>query len=185
MITVENLKKNYGFAKALRGISFQVQRGEVLGFLGPNGAGKSTTMKILTGFLLPTGGRASVDGLDVVEDSLEVRRKIGYLPESTPLYAEMRVDDYLRFAAEIRGVPGSRLRAAVGRVVDDSIVVLENTYRYIQKGDDTKTSALEGTREVAIAIFSSTLTTVAVFLPLGLFGGLIGSFFLPFGLGLL
>ena len=119
MIKVESLTKTYGLTHALQGISFNVQRGEVIGFLGPNGAGKSTTMKILTGYLLPTGGRAWIDGLDVVEESLEVRRRIGYLPESTPLYTEMRVDDYLRFVAEIRGVPNSRIRAAVSRVVDE------------------------------------------------------------------
>lgn len=118
MIEVDKLQKNYGFARALKGISFSVRRGEVVGFLGPNGAGKSTTMKILTGYLLPSGGRASIAGLDVVEQSLEVRRRIGYLPESTPLYGEMRVDDYLRFCAEIRGVEAGRVRGAVGRAVE-------------------------------------------------------------------
>jgi ABC-2 type transport system ATP-binding protein len=118
MIEVTELTKNYGTAHALKGISFEVKRGDVLGFLGPNGAGKSTTMKILTGYLLPSGGRATVDGLDVVERSLDVRRRIGYLPESTPLYTEMLVHEYLRFAAEIRGVPGSEVRRAVARVVD-------------------------------------------------------------------
>jgi ABC-2 type transport system ATP-binding protein len=118
MIEVDNLTKFYGPARALDGISFRVARGEVIGFLGPNGAGKSTTMKILTGYLLPSSGRATIDGLDVVDDSLEVRRRIGYLPESTPLYTEMRVDEYLRFAAEIRGVASSRVKAAVDRVVE-------------------------------------------------------------------
>ncbi len=118
MIKVENLSKSYGPAVALDGISFEVNRGEIVGFLGPNGAGKSTTMKILTGFLLPTSGSATVDGLDVVEQSLEVRRRIGYLPESTPLYTEMRVDEYLRFTAEIRGVARNKTRSAVSRVVE-------------------------------------------------------------------
>ena len=117
MIEVEQLRKDYGLAHALNGISFRVQRGEVIGFLGPNGAGKSTTMKILTCFLLPTSGRASVDGFDVVEHSLQVRSRIGYLPESTPLYGEMRVDDYLRFCAEIRGVPADKRRIAIDRAV--------------------------------------------------------------------
>jgi ABC-2 type transport system ATP-binding protein len=117
MIEVEQLRKDYGLAHALRGISFRVQRGEVIGFLGPNGAGKSTTMKILTCFLLPTSGRASVDGFDVVEHSLQVRSRIGYLPESTPLYGEMRVDDYLRFCAEIRGVAVGKRKAAIDRAV--------------------------------------------------------------------
>ncbi|MBZ0151904.1 MAG: ABC transporter ATP-binding protein [Planctomycetes bacterium] len=118
MIEVDRLEKNYGLARALKGISFQVAKGEVIGFLGPNGAGKSTTMKILTGYLLPTGGRASVAGHDVVADSLQVRRNIGYLPESTPLYGEMRVDDYLQFCADIRGVPRRRQRAAIARAVE-------------------------------------------------------------------
>ncbi|MCA8977414.1 MAG: ATP-binding cassette domain-containing protein, partial [Planctomycetes bacterium] len=117
MIEVQQLAKSYGFARALKGISFQVSKGEVIGFLGPNGAGKSTTMKILCGYLLPSGGQASVGGLDVVERSLEVRRRIGYLPETTPLYAEMRVDDYLRFVAAIRGVPWGRRKAAIARAV--------------------------------------------------------------------
>lgn len=118
MIRVESLCKNYGPARALRGVSFEVARGEVVGFIGPNGAGKSTTMKILTGYLLPTSGQAWIDGLDVVARSLEVRRRIGYLPESTPLYGEMTVRDYLHFAAEIRGVRGSSVRPAVDRVVE-------------------------------------------------------------------
>ncbi len=118
MIEVERLEKSYGFARALKGISFQVAKGEVIGFLGPNGAGKSTTMKILTGYLLPSGGRAAVAGHDVVAESLAVRRCIGYLPESTPLYTEMRVDEYLRFCAEIRGVPAGRCKAAIARAVE-------------------------------------------------------------------
>ncbi|GAB4141165.1 MAG: ATP-binding cassette domain-containing protein [Planctomycetota bacterium] len=118
MIEVERLEKNYGYARALKGISFQVSQGEVIGFLGPNGAGKSTTMKILTGYLLPSGGSARVDGMDVVERSLDVRRRIGYLPESTPLYGEMRVDEYLRFCAEIRDVPHRERSSAISRAIE-------------------------------------------------------------------
>ncbi|MSR38006.1 MAG: ATP-binding cassette domain-containing protein [Planctomycetes bacterium] len=117
MIEVDRLTKNYGLARALKGISFSVKRGEVVGFLGPNGAGKSTTMKVLTGYLLPTSGRAQIAGHDVVDESLEVRRRIGYLPESTPLYSEMRVDEYLRFCAEIRGVTAVRRVTAIDRAV--------------------------------------------------------------------
>jgi ABC-2 type transport system ATP-binding protein len=117
MIEVDKLTKDYGLTHALKGISFAVQRGEVVGFLGPNGAGKSTTMKILTGYLLPTSGRAAIAGFDVVGDSLAVRRRIGYLPESTPLYGEMRVDEYLRFCADIRNVPADRRKAAIDRAV--------------------------------------------------------------------
>ena len=118
MIEVEQLAMSYGFALALKGVSFTVQKGEVVGFLGPNGAGKSTTMKILTGYLLPTSGHASVAGHDVVADSVAARRRIGYLPETTPLYGEMRVDEYLRFCAEIRGIPADRQRGAIGRAVE-------------------------------------------------------------------
>ena len=117
MIEVDKLTKDYGLTHALKAISFTVQRGEVVGFLGPNGAGKSTTMKILTGYLLPTSGRATIAGFDVVADSLAVRRRIGYLPESTPLYGEMRVDEYLRFCADIRAVPADRRKAAIDRAV--------------------------------------------------------------------
>ena len=117
MIEVDRLEKSYGFARALKGISFSVRKGEVIGFLGPNGAGKSTTMKILTGYLAPSGGTGTIDGLDVVTDSLAVRARIGYLPESTPLYADMRVDDYLRFCAEIRGVAAKNLTSAIARAV--------------------------------------------------------------------
>ena len=117
MIEVDRLEKSYGFARALKGISFSVSKGEVIGFLGPNGAGKSTTMKILTGYLAPSGGSGAVNGLDVAKDSLAVRAMIGYLPESTPLYADMRVDEYLSFCAEIRGVSASSRKAALARAV--------------------------------------------------------------------
>ena len=118
MIEVERLEKSYGFARALKGISFSVSKGEVVGFLGPNGAGKSTTMKILTGYLAPSSGGGTVNGHDVVRESLRVRECVGYLPESTPLYGEMRVDDYLAFVAEIRGVTARDRRAKVARAVD-------------------------------------------------------------------
>ncbi len=104
MIEVEGLTKYYGDFPALKDVSFSVQQGEILAFLGPNGAGKSTTMKILTGYIAPTAGRASIDGLDVVDQSLAVRRRIGYLPETTPLYYEMQVDEFLKFTARLRGI---------------------------------------------------------------------------------
>ncbi len=117
MITVDNLVKMYGPAPALQGVSFTVPTGQVLGFLGPNGAGKSTTMKILTGYLYATSGRAEVDGIDVGDNPLEVRRRVGYLPETNPLYADMRVDDYLSFVAQVRRVPRAELRSHLDRVV--------------------------------------------------------------------
>ncbi len=119
MIQVENLKKHYGPTQALTGVSFEVPRGEVLGFVGPNGAGKTTTMKILTGFLYPDEGSAKLGGLDVLEQPLEARKLVGYLPESNPLYMEMSVISYLRFAADIRGVEGRYRKAAVEKVVKD------------------------------------------------------------------
>ncbi len=110
MIEVENLRKCYGPTVAVDSISFSVQPREVLGFLGPNGAGKSTTMKVLTGYLLPDGGAARVGGVDVTENPIEARRKIGYLPENAPLYLEMNVLEYLGFICDVRRIPGSERR---------------------------------------------------------------------------
>lgn len=116
MIQAQNLGKMYGEYAALRDVTFDVQKGEVLGFLGPNGAGKTTTMRILTGYMPPSSGTARVAGFDVFEDSIEVRRRIGYLPESVPLYSEMSVWDYLDFAARLRDV--SNRDAAVERAME-------------------------------------------------------------------
>ncbi len=116
MIDVSNLKKSYGEIEALKGISFKIAKGEIVGFLGPNGAGKSTTMKILTGFTPQTDGDVTVDGLDIGRDSLKVRAKIGYLPESTPLYTEMLVYDYLAYVATIRGIPKREVPARIAKV---------------------------------------------------------------------
>jgi len=118
MISVENLTKIYGGQKALDSVSFQVHDGEVLGFLGPNGAGKSTTMKIITGFIAPSDGTVKVNDLDVVDDSFKVRQKIGYLPETNPLYTEMKVHEYLRFVASARQIPKEKEMQAIRRMVD-------------------------------------------------------------------
>jgi ABC-2 type transport system ATP-binding protein len=118
MIDVRNLTKAYPGAVALDGISFSVEKGQVVGFLGPNGAGKSTTMRILTGFIAPTSGSATVAGFDVVRQSLEVRRRVGYLPENNPLYPEMRVREYLSFRATIRQVPRARRGPAVDSAIE-------------------------------------------------------------------
>ncbi len=104
MIEVSNLTKTYPGVVAVDGLTFKVDRGEIVGFLGPNGAGKSTTMRILTCFIAPTSGSARVAGFDVVERSMDVRRRVGYLPESNALYTEMRVEEYLLFRARIRGL---------------------------------------------------------------------------------
>ena len=113
MIKVEGLTKRYGRTTAVRNISFEVEKGEIVGFLGPNGAGKTTTMRILTGFLPPTEGTASVDGMDVQEQPIEVKRRIGYLPESPPVYPEMTVWDYLEFVARLKGIATGRIGPGV------------------------------------------------------------------------
>ena len=118
MIEVEHLTKYYGTHLAVDDISFPVEKGEILGFLGPNGAGKSTTMKIITGFLSPTDGVVRINGYDIVDQSLDARRQIGYLPEHPPLYLDMTVKDYLEFAASIRGVTRANIRGCVSSVVE-------------------------------------------------------------------
>lgn len=107
VIKIESLDKRFGPIHAVRGISFALGKGEVLGFLGPNGAGKSTTMKMITGFLEPTGGTVSVCGYDILEQPIEAKRKIGYLPEGAPLYGEMTVTSFLNFIADVRGMTGA------------------------------------------------------------------------------
>ncbi|HEY3081370.1 MAG TPA: ATP-binding cassette domain-containing protein [Chloroflexota bacterium] len=123
MIEVHSLTKRYGEKLAIQDVTFDVQPGEILGFLGPNGAGKSTTMRILAGYMPATAGRATIAGHDVFDESLEARRRIGYLPESVPLYTEMRVRDYLGFMAEIRGVPRAQRRQRVDYAIEASRVV--------------------------------------------------------------
>lgn len=108
MIEVENLTKNYGSFRALEDISFRIEKGEVVGFLGPNGAGKTTTMRILTCFMPASSGRATVAGYDVFKESLDVRKRIGYLPENIPLYPEMTVSKYLKYISKIKGLPRNR-----------------------------------------------------------------------------
>ena len=105
MIQVTELTKDYGARRALHDLTFEAQQGEIVGFLGPNGAGKTTTMRILTGYMAPTSGEARVAGYDVVKESIEVRRRVGYLPETVPLYTDMVVFDYLKFMADLRHIP--------------------------------------------------------------------------------
>ena len=118
MIEVKNLTKVYGSFVAVNGISFKAERGQILGFLGPNGAGKTTTMRIITGFMPATSGTVLIDDLDIFTNSLEARRRIGYLPENPPLYSDMRVVQYLRFVAKLRGVRRAETEAAVERAVN-------------------------------------------------------------------
>ena len=118
MIKVDNLTKRFGRHPAVTGATFAVEQGEVVGFLGPNGAGKTTTIRMLTGFLPPSSGSASIDGLDVNRHSLEARRRIGYLPESVPLYRDMRVREYLRFRGQLKGLGGNALRTRMDEVLE-------------------------------------------------------------------
>src|SRR5436190_12765605 len=118
MIEVQNLTKHYGSLTAIRDVSFSVAPGEIVGFLGPNGAGKSTTMRILSCFMPASGGTAVVAGYDVFRESMEVRRRIGYLPENVPLYTDLRVAAYLDFVAETKGVPRGERKKRVADVMD-------------------------------------------------------------------
>jgi ABC-2 type transport system ATP-binding protein len=118
LISVENLTKRYAAKTAIDGVSFQVEKGEILGFLGPNGAGKTTTMRMITGYMPVSGGTIKVDGYDVADQPLEVRRRIGYLPENPPLYMDMKVLGYLQFVAKLKGVTSSALSDEVHRVME-------------------------------------------------------------------
>jgi ABC-2 type transport system ATP-binding protein len=118
MIEVEQLSKIYGNTAVIKNVSFSVESGEILGFLGPNGAGKTTTMRILSGYLPASSGTARIDGVEVHENSMAVRRKIGYLPESPPLYPDMTIEGFLKFVAEIKGVPRVKRQARVNYALE-------------------------------------------------------------------
>ncbi len=142
MIKVENLKKAFGAKYAVNGVSFSVERGEVLGFLGPNGAGKSTTMRMITGFIPPTDGKITVGGFDMVENPIPGKRLIGYLPENAPAYTDMTVQGFLGFAAELRGLSGDAKKKAVGRAVEMCFLesVLHQSVDTLSKGYRHRTS---------------------------------------------
>jgi ABC-2 type transport system ATP-binding protein len=132
MIEVEQLSKSYGPIKAIEDVSFAVEKGEILGFLGPNGAGKSTTMRILTCFMPPTSGTARIAGFDIFKDSLQVRRRLGYVPENAPLYTDMPVTSFLKFVGEIKGLSRRERLRQIGQVMDDC-GIKEVQHRYIGK----------------------------------------------------
>jgi len=136
MIEVQNLTKHYGPLTAIRDVSFAVAPGEIVGFLGPNGAGKSTTMRILACFMPASTGSARVAGFDVFRESMEVRKRIGYLPESVPLYTDMRVAPYLDFVAEVKGVPRATRKKRVAEVMDRCLIadVQNRLIRNLSKG---------------------------------------------------
>src|SRR5438034_5323195 len=118
MIKVEGLSKRYARTVAVDDISFEVEKGQIVGFLGPNGAGKTTTMRVLTCFLPPTAGKATVADFDVTEHPMEVKRRIGYLPETPPLYPEMEVREYVEFAGRIKGISGADIARRVSEVIE-------------------------------------------------------------------
>ena len=136
MLKVENLQKRFGKLEAVKGISFTVSKGEVLGFLGPNGAGKSTTMRMITGFLPPTAGTASICGHDIVKEPVEAKKCPGYLPEAAPSYRAMTVEDYLKFIAEIRGYHGADAREHVEAAIEKARLqpVVHKTIETLSKG---------------------------------------------------
>jgi ABC-2 type transport system ATP-binding protein len=118
MIDVQNLTKNYGDRRAVDNLSFSIKKGEVVGFLGPNGAGKTTTMKIITGFMAPSSGEVKIAGFDVFEDPMEVKKRIGYLPETPPVYGDMSVGDYLTYVAQLKRVEKNRIPGLVDRAIE-------------------------------------------------------------------
>jgi ABC-2 type transport system ATP-binding protein len=136
MIKTQNVRKDFGTTQALKGISFEIQKGEIVGFLGRNGAGKTTLMRILTSYLPATSGKVMIDGQDVNRDSLSIRRKIGYLPETPPLYANMTVRDYVTFAARLKDVPVKDVRKQVEKVLDQCYLlnVASKTIAILSKG---------------------------------------------------
>lgn len=154
MIQINNLVKNYGPKAAVKGISFSVEKGEIVGFLGPNGAGKSTTMNILTGYLSATDGEAKIAGFDVLDEALEARRHVGYLPEQPPLYLDMTVNEYLNFVYDLKKAKGGRTKHL--REVCEKVGLSDVRYRLIKnlsKGYKQRVgiaSALVGDPEVLI-----------------------------------
>lgn len=118
MIEVKDLCKDYGHLRAIENVTFSIKKGDVVGFLGPNGAGKSTTMKIITGFMAPSSGSASVAGFDVFENPIEVKKRIGYLPETPPVYFDMYVKDYLKYVAKLKQVDKSKINSYVDRAIE-------------------------------------------------------------------
>ncbi len=136
MIKVQNLRKNYGNFEAVKSISFEINDGEIVGFLGANGAGKSTTLKVMTGYLSPTAGNVFVDGLNIIDDFIDIQKNIGYLPELNPLYSDMRVYDYLKFIAGMRGMDNTHFTDSFERVISQCSIesVIQKNISECSKG---------------------------------------------------
>jgi ABC-2 type transport system ATP-binding protein len=155
MIQTRGLTKTYGDLDAIRDVTFEVEKGKIVGFLGPNGAGKSTTMKILTGFMPATRGTATVAGFDVFEQPMEVKRRVGYLPETPPVYPDLTVHEYLKFVGKLKGLRGEKLASDIERVINKVALtaVIDRLIRNISKGYQQRTGfaqALLGNPEVLI-----------------------------------
>lgn len=136
MIEIRNLTKNYGSRTAIHQLTFNVKKGEVVGFLGPNGAGKTTTMKILTGFMAPSSGSVIIGGYDVFEQPIEVKKRIGYLPETPPVYGDMIVADYLKFVAQLKGVESNKIQSAINDALEKTALteVRDRMIQNLSKG---------------------------------------------------
>ena len=136
MVVAQNISKHFGNIETLKNISFEIDRGEIVGFLGKNGAGKTTLMRILTSYLSPSAGKASIAGQDITRNSLAIRRKIGYLPENPPLYPNMTVREYLKFAARLKDIPARTMRLSIDKVMDDCrlLYVQNRLIAHLSKG---------------------------------------------------
>jgi len=136
MITVKNVTKSFGSTQALGGVSFEIKKGEIVGFLGRNGAGKTTLMRIITSYLPANTGCVTIDGKDVATHSMAIRQKIGYLPETPPLYTDMTARNYLKFAAQLKDVPARKIRSQVDKVLDECYLrnVADKTISILSKG---------------------------------------------------
>ncbi len=145
MLKVENLKKSFGSFEAVKGISFSVAKGEVLGFLGPNGAGKSTTMRMITGFIPPTSGTAVICGHDILKDPIGAKSALGYLPEAAPSYRAMTVEDFLTFIAKARGFSGAAVKERVAAVIEKARLanVAKQTIDTLSKGYRQRTCIMD------------------------------------------
>jgi ABC-2 type transport system ATP-binding protein len=141
MITTKNITRYFGSFQALKDVSFEINQGEIVGFLGQNGAGKTTLMRILTSYIPASSGTVLIDGDDVAKNSLAIRQKIGYLPETPPLYTNMTVEDYLKFAAEIKGIPANHRRRQLNRVIEECQLgdVIHKTIATLSKGYKQRT----------------------------------------------
>ena len=151
MIEVKNLVKNYGKYEAVKGISFKVDTGEVVGFLGPNGAGKSTTMNIITGYISASSGEVSIDGFDILKNPKEAKKRIGYLPEIPPLYTDMTVTEYLEFVADLKGIKKNEIKPMLA---DKNYPCIRQSYKKSFKRLSSESRSCTGTGRLSGGAYS-------------------------------